>query len=273
MFLSGCSRLASIPYDPPQTPAGWLTMQPFMLIKIGGSEIHWMQPSSTLFVYLLGLTAVGSGLYFWRQRDKQQTRRWWSIALILWGLGALAAGTSYQAFSYEIKCAGQSFCSWTSWWEIAYLILSAGSVDAMLAAVAFSSSAGKWRKALMVYALLNITLYAGVVLIGALALIPFLISFELLLIAAAPNILLCLALNIGRYRQTGGKLELALGAAWIWLGLVLGGYFLYLASGLTHQLWARGIWFSENDVLHLGLISWMIYLVVYVARRAEDAPA
>ena len=36
--------------------------------------------------------------------------------------------------------------------------------------------------------------------------------------------------------------------------VTLGAYFLYLLLDVTHDLWARGVWFSENDVLHIGLI-------------------
>ena len=60
---------------------------------------------------------------------------------------------------------------------------------------------------------------------------------------------------------------------WAWLVLTLGAYFLYLISGLTQRLWEQGTWFSENDVLHIGLIIWMLYIAVVVAQRVEDEPA
>jgi hypothetical protein len=61
--------------------------------------------------------------------------------------------------------------------------------------------------------------------------------------------------------------------AWSWLALTIGAYYAYLASGLTQRLWSRGIWWSENDVLHVGLLVWIGYVVAVVAARVEDEPA
>ena len=269
---SGCGRLDSIPHSPKQTAESWLEIQPFVNIEIGSKNIVLVQPSSTLFVYLLGALTIGVGLHFLRIRGKHRSRTWWGIALLLWGLGALSAGTSYQAFSYEIKCAGRELCSWTSWWEVVYLVLSMASVNAMMMAEAYSCSAGKWRKVMSLFALVSIALYVVVVLIGALVPVKFLISYELLILVAAPNILVFLVLNGWRYRRLRDDMDLALSGTWIWLSITLGMYFLYLALGITHELWAQGVWFSENDVLHIGLIIWMIYIALVVANRVVDLP-
>ena len=60
--------------------------------------------------------------------------------MLLGGLAALAAGTSYQAFGYQIKCVGQETCAWTSWWEVIYLMFQQVSMDAMLVAIAVFTS-------------------------------------------------------------------------------------------------------------------------------------
>ncbi len=273
IVLSGCKSLASIPTVPNQTPDEWLRMQPFTEISYGRIHFILVQPSSTVFVYALGIIAIGAGFYFLRIWVGHRSRKWWGIALLLWGLGALFAGTSYQAFSYEIKCAGQEFCSWTSWWEVIYLILSAASVDAMMVAGAFSCCTGKWRKVLIRYAILNISLYSIVVLVGAFSLTKFMISFELLLIVTAPNILLLFILSGWQYLKTRNTMDMALLITWLWLGLTIGAYFLYLIFGITDKLWEQRIWFSENDVLHIGLISWMLYIAVRVANQIVDKSA
>jgi hypothetical protein len=272
VLLSGCGRLDSIPYHPRQTPETWLAIQPFVNIRIGSGGIILIQPSSTVLVYLLGIVAVGVGLYFWRIRGKHRSRAWWGVALLLWGFGALFAGTSYQAFSYEIKCAGREFCAWTSWWEVTYLMLSVASVDAMMVAEAYSCTGGKWRRTMSWYALGHAALYILVVLFGALVPIKFLISFELLLLVASPNILILFMLNGWRYHKLKDPMDLALSGTWLWLGVTLGAYFVYLVLDVTDKLWAQGVWFSENDVLHIGLILWMIYIAVVVANRVVDAP-
>jgi hypothetical protein len=270
--LAGCARLESIPYSPPQTPQSWLKIQPYLVLRLGGASLTLVQPSSTFFVFLLGLVAIAAGVYFLRRREGQQSRKWWGIALLLWGLGALAAGVSYEGLSYEIKCAGRELCAWTSGWEIAYLLLSVASLDAMLAAVAYSSAAGRLRRALLAYAMLNIVAYTIVVLIGVLALVPFLISFEMLILFVAPNIVIFLILNGWRaYRYRDG-LDIALLVTWIWLVAAIGLYFLYLSLDFGGELWRQGLWFSENDVLHIGLITWMVVIVLALPGRMVDLP-
>jgi hypothetical protein len=242
-------------------------------LEIASTELILVQPSSTVLVYFLGILTIGVGLYFLRMRGHWQSRLWWGIALLLWGVGALLAGTSYQAFSYEIKCAGREYCTWTSWWEVIYLVLSAASVDAMVMATAYSCAAGRWRKRLMAYALVNALSYVIVALIGALVPIQLLISFELLILFTAPGFLILTMLNGWRYYEFGEGMDLALLGTWIWLGISVGAYYLYMALGIAEKLWARGLWFSENDVLHVGLIVWMVYIALVVTRRVEDAPA
>ena len=268
--LTGCSRLAAIPYTPAQTPESWLEIQPFVTVKLAAQEFILVQPSSSVFVYVLGLLAVVGGFYFLRIWDGQRSRRWWGIALLLWGLGALVAGTSYQAFSYEIKCAGQTFCSWTSWWEVVYLIFSVASIDAIMIAVAYTCTVGKSRKILSGYATVNAGLYIIVALIGAIIPIKFLISFELLILIAVPNILILFVINLRRYNQHKTQTDLVLITTWIWLGITMAAYYLYLMLGITEMLWQQGIWFSENDVLHIGLIIWMLYIMRVVAKSSHD---
>jgi len=270
MVLAACDRLASIPNSPEQTPESWLIIQPFVQVKIGAVEFILVQPSSTIFIYLFGFIAIGLGIYFFRIRGHQQSRLWWGIAMSLWGIGALFAGTSYQAFSYEIKCAGQAICSWTSWWEVLYLLFSAASVDALMVAEAVSCCTGKWRKGMIAYAYLNFGLYFIAVLVGVLTLNRFLISFELLMIATVPSIVVFLILNTWRYGKYKEGLDLALLFTWFWLGITFGGYFLYLILDISNKLWEKGIWFSENDILHIGLILWMVIIARYVAPQVAD---
>ena len=270
LSFSACARLDTIPYDPPQTPETWLQIQPFAEIGFGTQSVIFVQPSTSIIVYLLGILTIGVGVYFLRIRDSQRSRLWWGIALLLWGVGALLAGTSYEAFSYDIKCAGRDLCVWTSWWEIAYLIVTIWSVDAMLLAVAYSSTAGKLRKRLSVYAILNAVLYFIVVMVGVVIPVKFLISFEFLLVVGFPGILAFFIINGRRYRQFKQPLDRALLVTWVWLGITIIAYFAYFISGNTAALWAKGIWFTENDVLHIGLILWMFYIAFSVAPKTRD---
>ena len=270
LSLSACTQLDSIPFEPSQTPETWLQIQPFAEIGLGSQTIIIVQPSTSIIVYLLGLLTIGVGIYFLRIRDGQRSRLWWGIALLLWGLGALLAGTSYEAFSYAIKCAGRDLCVWTSWWEIVYLVVTIWSLDAILLAVAYSSTTGKLRKVLSAYAIVNAIFYFTVVIVGVVVPVKFLISFEFLLVVGFPGILVFFIINGRRYLQFKQPLDRALLVTWIWLGITIITYFIYFLSDTTALLWGMGIWFTENDVLHIGLILWMVYIAFSVAPKTRD---
>jgi hypothetical protein len=272
VLCSGCNALASIPANPPQSPASWLSMQPYVEFHTASGAIVLVQPTTTAIVYLLGIVALASGVYFLWIRGVERARLWWGIALLLWGAGALTAGTSYEAFSYHIKCVGRATCAWTSWWEVSYLLLTMASVNAIVVAQSFACAQGTLRTWLARYAAVHATLYTVMVLVGALVPFQTLISFEMLLIACVPSAVICLAINVQRCRATRGQIDRALLIAWAWMALTIAAYYLYLTSGWTQRLWERRIWFTENDVLHIGLVLWMMLLVRIVAPHLVDQP-
>jgi len=178
--LSGCGRLDLIDYRPKITPEEFLGSLPHWHVKFAGLDFILIQPSSTVIVYLVAVLTMGAGMHFLWLCRSQRTRLWWGIGLVLSGFGALLAGTSYQAFGYEIKCAGRQVCTWTSWWEVAYLLFSAAGMSAMLVAVAYSCTTGIFRKTVSVFAVVSTAVYAVLLLIGAFVPVRFLVSFECL---------------------------------------------------------------------------------------------
>jgi len=65
-------------------------------------------------------------------------------------------------------------------------------------------------------------------------------------------------------------MNLALLRTWAVFVLVIGAYLLAQVLGITQVLWARGIWFTENDVLHVGMILWILHIDVYLSKTVED---
>ncbi len=255
------------------TPENWCKVQPCVKIKFAFKEIILTQPSSTFFVYFLGILTVGAGIYFLQIRNNEISRLLWGISLILWGFGALLAGTSFQAFGYHIKCEGRHSCAWTSWWEVIYLIFQQMSMSVMLAAVAYSCTDGSLLKALIIYAVVSAVVYLVLALIGGIVPIKALITFELMVGFSAPVVLIFLILNGWRTYMLGDSMDLALLGTWVLLLLSMAAYWLYDYFDITRKLWANGkeVWFSQNDVLHIGLIFWVTYIVAVVAKRIEDS--
>jgi hypothetical protein len=270
---SAFNRLNSIRYtDPELTLENWCEVQPCMRIKLASKDIILTQPSSTVLVYLLGISTIGVGFYFlWLQGD-EVSRLWWGVSLLLWGIGALLAGTSYQAFGYHIKCAGQETCAWTSWWEVIYLMFQQVSIDALLVAIAYSCTKGTLQMVLLGYALVTAVVYIILTFIGGMIPVKSLITFELMVWVSTPMFLIIFIINGWRYYMFSTPMDLALLGAWVLLLFTMAAYWLYDNLAITPKLWAKGkgIWFSQNDVLHIGLILWMIYVAIAVANRVND---
>lgn len=265
LLLLFFNNYEKILYFPLNTPGEWCDSQPCIILELFSSSITLVQPTSTFFVYFLGILTVLVGLYLLKLSKKQQFITWWGIALLLWGVGALFAGTSYQAFSYELKCAGRTYCIWTSWWEVVYLILTVGSLNAMMVAQA-NFQDNKYERIMKIYAMLNYLIYLTIAIIGSIIPIQFLISFELMLIILVPNILIFIVTSTKQFRRSEQKIDFYFLGIWVFLILIILAYFIYYFMGITEALWEINIWFSENDVLHIALIFWMVYILLTIRK-------
>lgn len=266
--LSACHSMDALVYVPKQTAATWCAIQP--CVNLGNWVIS--QPSSSIIVYFLGVFSILVGLHFLRLQAGQQTHWWWGISIVLGGIGALLAGTSYQAFGYELKCAGRVECVWTNWWEVSYNMVTVAGAGALLIAIGYSSMTKAWRKIATVYAILNMIAYLIIALIGAFMPNKFLVSFEMMILFTLPAYLLIFAFNSWQYFKNRDTMTLVLLGAWLLLFATLGVYYWYMLQGFTQQLWqsGEGIWFSENDVLHVGMIAWIAYVWLVVAKWVKD---
>ncbi len=269
-LFQNCSRLDLIDYSPKISPKAFLESQHFINIKLGDLEFVLSQPVSSLIVYFVSFYTIYVGFLFLKDLKNQKSRLWWGVGLLLTGIGAVFAGTSYQAFGYEIKCAGKEFCSWTSTWEIIYEIFTGPGMNAFLIASAYSNTTGNFRKSIIYYAIINTALYVGLNLYGAVVPIQFFVSFEFLMAVSTPSVLFFIWLYQNSYTKNKDVMSLYLRNSWIVLILVIVAYVVYMILGITQSLWKNGIWFSENDVLHVGMIYWIYYIHKNLVNKVKD---
>lgn len=269
-FLAGCSRLNNLKWDG-MTSEKWLNTHSHVPVKFGGLEFILAEPSSTIIVYGLGIVLLMVGIWFLKNQQNSRSRFLWGIGTILWAFSTFFAGTSYQAFSYELKCAGNQVCLWTSWWEIWYLLTYVYSMNILTAAVAYSSSKGKLRKGVIWYTILNSLVYTILLMIGAFTPDKFLASFECMVLFSSPMFIILLVVNTLQYRKHHNKLDIYYIGAWLLMFLIVVIYFGYFMSGIAASLWSNGIWFNANDVLHVLLILWILYIYKLTGNLIKDA--
>lgn len=258
--LCGCRRLDTIPYSPPMSPEQFLRSHPFMHVRLGSIDFIWMQPASSVLVYFAGLYAIWVGYRFLRDQQGQRSRLWWGLGLVLCGAGAMLAGTSYQALGYELKCCGREYCTWTSWWEVMYMFLTVPGMCAMLIAATYSTANAPMGRTVIYYACLISVVYICFLMYGALRPNRFLVSFDFMAVMSAPGVLFLIWLYKRTYLSEARSMDESLSNAWLIFSIVPIIYALYMWFDIGGLLWRRGIWFTDNDVLHSGMIVWIYYI-------------
>jgi len=258
-------RIDELVYQPPTTPAEWCAQRP--CVEVGGIIVA--EPWSSALVFALALLWLGVGIYFLASRRGQRSRTWFGASLILGGLAAGSAGISYQALSYELKCAGREVCVLTNGFEIAYSLMQVASISAMVVAVAYALATQRVRHGVTMYAVVNVIVYVGITVAGMLLPSAFLLSFEMLLVFAVPALAIAATLAIRRWSELLARR--ILGVLVLLVGVQIA-YLAYFALGVTESLWASGIYFSANDVLHVGMLIWLGAVWLALRRTLEDRP-
>lgn len=176
------------------------------------------------------------------------------INFVFWGLGAIVAGISYQAFGADLKCALYESCRFTHWVELFNMTLTVISINALLIAYsAFHSPRTSIR--LQILALLSVFMYTLLQGLGLILSVKFLLTYEFMLIFLSINILILMWTD---YAQRHIFIHKRLFIWWCVFLVVNLAYFVALFSAYAKPLYQQtGIWFNENDVLHILLLLWM----------------
>jgi hypothetical protein len=271
--MAGCAKLDAIDYTPKLSPEAFLQQQPSLSIKLGDISFIWCQPSSSVFVFLVAFFTIFTGYKFLSRAQGQRSMQWWGIGLFLTGIAAVLAGISYQAFGYEIKCHGRESCTFTSWWEVFYMLLSALGMAAWLVAAAYSNGIGHARKAIVYIACTDAIVYTVLLMYGAFTASPLLVSFEFMALFSICAVVFFLVLHGRAWTRTRDAMNRCLLNTWLIFVAVFLGYVAYQALGIGATLWKQGIWFTENDVLHVGMIYWVYAVGRHLPKHLKDGAA
>ena len=238
--------------------AGNLTGSEYLLLKpyIEIGNVVIIVPSSSIIVFGLGVITIVYGVLL--SQKEVAFKKWFGIALVVWGIGTILAGISYQSFGYELKCEGETYCLFTSWFELAYLYVTALSITIMGKAIALCSLQSSKINTYTNVLYIGFFVYVFTLVTGTIFNIYFLVTYEWFLVFFLPYFLSFFVINVRSYKLNQTKIDLSFITIWIIMLVVNVLYFGYLFSGIPEFLYENyRIWFSANDVLHVGLVYWM----------------
>ena len=267
-FLTYINDFLSFFFTDPERilASDWCLNQP--CLEIFGIRIS--QISSSILVYALAFYGLFVGYKYYKTQAAQKSKLYWSVSLVLGGIGAFSAGTSFQAFAYVIKCAGKEFCDTISAFEIAYNILTIWSAGFLCLAIGVAFLRHSKMRTLAIMTLAYCSIFTVLSLIAFNEDLFLLVSFEFLLLYLAPLYLNIFTITVYQHIKNANESSRKHLIAWLALMLTLIAYYLYLNFHCTELLWSKGIWFSANDVLHLGMIGWLYYLSNGLIGVVED---
>ena len=266
-LFSNINGLYSIPL---QTPKEFLSSMPYITFAAFGQEFVLIQPSSTFFVYFLGLMMIILGSYFLKTKKDEISRFYLGVGFIFWGISAVAAGTSYQAFGYELKCRGHQYCLFTSNWELVYMLLAAYSINLLMTALAYGTVKEKGRKIIIKFAVIDSIAYSIYMLIGSVIPNRFIISYNGFIAFVGINFIFMFILNVQQYLKYKDKFNRNMIIIWVGFIFVNAGYFIFLYGGFAAPLYNNyGIWFNANDVLHILLIGWALLIFLLIRKPVQ----
>ncbi|MDY0278451.1 MAG: hypothetical protein RBQ97_10255 [Acholeplasma sp.] len=255
--FSFASKVDQIALTPSIDFNQYLASMPY--VYLAPLNLYLQQPSSTILVFALGLVTIYVGIVYLRHTSF--TTKWLGINFVFWGLGAIFAGISYQAFGADLKCALYESCRFTHWVELFYMTLTVISINALLIAYsAFHSPRTSIR--LQILALLSVFMYTLLQGLGMILPVKFLLTYEFMLIFLSINILILMWTD---YTQRHIFIHKRLFIWWCVFLVVNLAYFVALFSAYAKPLYQQtGIWFNENDVLHILLLLWMLGWISWI---------
>jgi hypothetical protein len=258
----------SLLQDPKTTGEDFLSSMPY----VQWGDFILIQPSSTFFVYFLGLVLIVLGCYLIQTAKGNKSRLDYGIGYALWGVSAILAGTSYQAFGYELKYAGRPYGLFTSVFELLYMITTAEAILYLLAGTSYYATTNpKIQKALPYVAIAYGLIYGIVFLIGVALPIQTIVTYLFFVAFFAPAFILMLILNIARFAHQKDVLDRNMLISWGLFALANILYFIAYFSGFPTAIYkASGFWFNENDILHVSMTVWVIATFFLLRKELKD---
>lgn len=255
--ISFASKVDQIALTPTIDFGQYLTSMPYVYLT--RLNLYLQQPFSSILIFALGFVTIYVGIVYLRHTPF--VTRWLGINFIFWGLGAIFAGISYQAFGADLKCTLYETCRFTHLIELFYMTLTVLSINALLIAYSgFHSS--KTAIKLQILALLSVFMYTLLQGLGMILPVKFLLTYEFMLIFLSINIVIMMWTD---YTRRSTFIHKRLFIWWCVFLIVNLAYFIALFSGYAKPLYQQtGIWFNENDVLHLLLLIWMLGWISWI---------